>query len=431
MADLTNSSDYINKSDINTSLSLNYVEYQLFLKDLPAFIYLVILFIVGTIGNVHTLVIYYKQFSASNHRTIVLALSLIDLIGCAVAVPYDILDMRHYLTIPTDFNCRFFIFLDFFTGIGSVILLAFIALERFRKICKPHSRQLTISETKVGCLLVIIFSGAASVPCFLLYTQAMEETEYPGIYRTMCVDAKNSVKMFYFRIYNTLLLCLSAFLLIVCVVSYLFLSSKLRNHRRKLSNVRASFSQEAVKRTNSDPKTSDTQDSNNQTGDTKSTDQNGDYIDLDAHIEPEQTTIHCSEYEVKETSDDTKIPAEVRLLAKQSSKREKHLQRSERITLVFLVTTIVSYGCFLTTVITEFLWSWGHNFAINLGAVFAFILRFQFINNAVNPIVYFALDNRFRMKVKQLYIDLFKKFLRREPIRKQSLVSVGSNFKFI
>lgn len=75
-------------------------------------IYLGILIVIGVPGNLTVLFVYLLKFDSSTYRTFIVVLALIDLVGSAVCMPFEIIEMNFQYTFYAVGACKFFRFIN-------------------------------------------------------------------------------------------------------------------------------------------------------------------------------------------------------------------------------------------------------------------------------------------------------------------------------
>lgn len=368
-----------NQTD-NQTWTLEELEYKQFLKeDILVVSYLVLLSVVGTIGNGHALIVYYFRYKVSNHRTFVLWLSVVDLLACCLGIPFEIFDLRYSYTFQAVAPCKIFRFLNHFVSMGSGLLLGVIALERHRKVCTPFKQQMDEKCAMKACVITIVVALVLSAPSFVFYGPAAKKTGsiLVGSDCTVLATFKGSS---YFWAYSGLFLLISTTIFIICVIAYVHVGRVMYKQMvfRKSAQIFKQKPSNGLSRSSSH--------------------ENG------ACINDDESSVN-TDMRVKISTIDRKI-------TKQNNQKHKKfvLDRSKRITLMFLVATAVSYLGYLP-----------YNFIILikvlnpkayramdrvLGQFMGVLLRGYFLNNASNPVVYCFLDNRFRTECKKFYSRL-------------------------
>lgn len=402
---LTANSTSLRYSMDNTSIlqTLEEYEYQQFLdEDLLVVSYLVLLSVVGTIGNGHALIVYYLRYKVSNHRTFVLWLSVVDLLACCLGIPFEIADLRYSYTFYAVAPCKIFRFLNHFVSVGSGLLLGVIALERYRKVCMPFKQQMDEKCAMKACIITVVFALLLSIPGFVFYgpSKKLTETNLTGSDCTVLASYKNGTV---FWVYSGLFLLISTIIFIICVVAYVLVGRAMYKQMvfRKSAQI-----------TGKKPAT--VQRSNSRTLSRSTSHENG------AYIADEESSMNVLDMRNKISTIDRKV-------AKGNNQKTKKfvLDRSKRITLMFLVATAVSYVGYLPYNIIIFIKVLNpkayRGMSDVLGQFMSVLLRGYFLNNASNPVVYCFLDNRFRTECKNFYAKIHEYVCKRRE-KKGSII---------
>ena len=119
-------------------------------NNIRLMIYLIIVSLIGTLGNGMILLAYGNRWNSSKSTSIVfiLILACVDLWTCLIVVPtIAIMEYRDF-QVPT-LICRFYSFSKILIMISSLIM-SFIAFDRFFNIAMPHHRLLNPRRVKVS-----------------------------------------------------------------------------------------------------------------------------------------------------------------------------------------------------------------------------------------------------------------------------------------
>ena len=93
-------------------------------------VFVSVMMVLGVLGNVHVLYIYFTRKKPSNHRVFILVLAGLDLTTCTVGMPLVIAHLRNPLTFTWTFACKSLRFVNYFLCTSSCLLLLVIAVER-------------------------------------------------------------------------------------------------------------------------------------------------------------------------------------------------------------------------------------------------------------------------------------------------------------
>ncbi|KAK3601284.1 hypothetical protein CHS0354_040464 [Potamilus streckersoni] len=170
----------------NETVSLEKLNEELWVLNIPAVIFVLFCMILGFFGNILVVYIYRKKFRRSNHRYFILCLALLDLIGCLIGGSYMTYSLRMPYMMTSSAICKISRYFHYLVNHGSAILLLVIAVERFIKICRPFQRQFSHRQTFLLCIFSIGFSTVASIPAAVLYGDSTIKTGVKNISGTTC-----------------------------------------------------------------------------------------------------------------------------------------------------------------------------------------------------------------------------------------------------
>ncbi|XP_061185260.1 cholecystokinin receptor type A-like [Saccostrea echinata] len=373
--------------------NLEELEYSEFIAEyLPIFIYLLILGVVGTFGNLHVLVVYSRRYKPSNHRIFILWLAAVDFFSCTVSIPFEMYDIKYRYTFTASWACKIFRFLNHTASVSSGFLLGLIAIERFRKACQPTKVQMTLKQAKIACIITLLVSSILGVPAVVIYGANVSETFHPGILGSDCTSLTKYKS--YFKIYSGALLLFSTCVFVMCIIIYIFVGKVL--YRQMQFRKRAQLRRNKLNALSSY--------SLNAHCSTTKLATLGSMASLDkVEIEDDPSSLNNEHLKVNKNHSGNGVS--------QIQKRKTKINRSKKITLMFLVATSVSYLGYLPNTVFSVIKALDTAtftaISMKLGASVFILLRLYFISNVTNPIVYSFMDERFREECK-LYYRKFK-----------------------
>ena len=150
------------------------------LTVLPVILFIGLLAILGILGNVVVIYIYYLKYPKCNFRHFVIVLAGIDLLSCLVLMPLEIVTLVNWFVFPYAWLCKGKSFLNVFTVSSSAATLLLIAIDRFRKVCCPHSKQIQPSGALKLTLLVLFLSVIPSTSDAVFWGIHHDVTEFHG-----------------------------------------------------------------------------------------------------------------------------------------------------------------------------------------------------------------------------------------------------------
>lgn len=201
---------------------------------IPVRVFIGVIAILGIIGNSHVLFLYYARFKKTTYRCFVLSLAVIDLIGCCVSMPFEIVDESLPYSYSDTMSCKIFRFVNFCVALSCAFTLVLIASERYRKICKPYGIQMTEIRAKKYVVIVIISTVVVSLPVLYIYgTKTIELNEVQTGKECTWGDHMKDRPLFGYAYAGFLTL-----LIIVCMISlsviYAIIGYSLKRHERRI-----------------------------------------------------------------------------------------------------------------------------------------------------------------------------------------------------
>jgi hypothetical protein len=93
-------------------------------------VFVSITIMIGTIGNLHVLVVYAFRMKPSNPRIFILCLVALDLMTCIIGIPFIIIDLRNPLTFTMVLACKILRFVNYCICSASSFIMFIIAVDR-------------------------------------------------------------------------------------------------------------------------------------------------------------------------------------------------------------------------------------------------------------------------------------------------------------
>ncbi|XP_061182751.1 uncharacterized protein LOC133191082 [Saccostrea echinata] len=201
---------------------------------LPVRIFIGIVAVLGIIGNGHVLYLYYTRYKSSTYRWFVMSLVIIDLTGCCVSMPFEIVDESLPYSFSDPISCKLFRFVNYCVALSCAFTLVLIASERYRKICKPYGNQMSETRAKKYVLAVIATTLVLSAPVLYIYgPKTIEINEiYEGKECTWGDHMENNSTFGY--VYAGFLTLLIVVCMICLTVIYSIIGYTLQKHERQI-----------------------------------------------------------------------------------------------------------------------------------------------------------------------------------------------------
>ncbi|XP_041362304.1 orexin receptor type 2-like [Gigantopelta aegis] len=194
-------------------------------------IVLVFVALVGITGN--SLVLYVQHFKCkrTTFSLFVKWLACLDLFNCLTTIPLDITikTVPDLISINMVAACKISHYSAYATSMSSGMILFFIAVQRYKKVCRPFKDAINIGTARILCLVAIaVGAGISSLTIFVSGPEAVEVVHGNGTFRTIVCRADEKTKGSPMAVAFTVILyaAFSAVLLSV-VVLYCQLRSRL------------------------------------------------------------------------------------------------------------------------------------------------------------------------------------------------------------
>lgn len=206
----------------NISVSMQELNYNMTTAVLPVTILIGIEAVFGIFGNILILIVYSKRSDRSNFRYFVLSMALIDLTSCVTTMPGEMFSQTNWYKYEYSWLCKMKSFLNVFTAWSSAAMLLLLGFDRYRKVCRPLLWQIQPSQAKRSCLISAIISAAVASPTLFLWGRQTYSYEYLGVHFNVSICEKSEA--FANEVYPLLFVILAYVLplgFMICVVSAL------------------------------------------------------------------------------------------------------------------------------------------------------------------------------------------------------------------
>ncbi|OWF39389.1 cholecystokinin receptor type A-like [Mizuhopecten yessoensis] len=385
--------------NLNGSISIDDFNHDEMMERLGAIIVVGFLSIVGIIGNIHVLYIYGTKFKRTNQRIFILFLGYLDLFMCLVGMPFVISELLLPLKFTSGIACKVLRCTNYFTGGSSAFLLVVIAVERYRKICRPLESQMTIKGAKVTSFLALLLALLLSWPAAILYGYSTVDTGYPDLMGATCYIDDKFIKTKYTTYYNAVIILVIIIANIALIVLYIKVVRRVYQQRAFRSDNKSHISR--TRKKSFEP------------GQTCKVVTNSEFqfcsMDLLKASQEDLTT--CSGLDDSANAMDDSVESNKhgnRLTKPGNRKKSKKVSnRSARVTMMLFIITLVYFISFLPHLILKILADTKKDFlpSLDFTGTFMFYLFLYsiFINNMANPIIYGFCDPKFMEHIRTIY----------------------------
>ncbi|XP_074655741.1 orexin receptor type 2-like [Tubulanus polymorphus] len=130
---------------------------------------LIFLSVLGTAGNALVVYVFSKRNDNQTSTMFIIALAVVDMMTCAVIIPFTIV-MEHYrFYIGNDFLCKIYQFFVTSNVPYSALIMSGIAVDRYLCICHPFLHAMNIKRAKIVILCLGLLSAVMGVIVALAY----------------------------------------------------------------------------------------------------------------------------------------------------------------------------------------------------------------------------------------------------------------------
>ncbi|KAK3085953.1 hypothetical protein FSP39_011251 [Pinctada imbricata] len=219
LTDIPKCPTWLVQMEWNENTTLDDVNAKMMSRNIPGIIFVVVQMLLGLVGNGVVILAYWLKFKRSNYRVYVLFLAFLDLMNCVFTMPFVIVYLVYPKNFPSDFICKAGHFIGFFGGCASPFVLVLIAMDRFRRICRPFKKQLTEKQTRITCVVILVITASVTWFTPLFYGNERVHTGINNIYEVRCFRSKNplfySLSQWYYIILTSLFLIVTVILFLL------------------------------------------------------------------------------------------------------------------------------------------------------------------------------------------------------------------------
>ena len=200
------------------------------LRYFPVFVFVTIMMILGTVGNILVIYVYRKRFRKTSSNYFIVSMAIFDLLACLIGMPTELYDLRNSYTFYSSTVCKVFRYTSSVTVYGSVIILIEIAVDRYFKICHPLM-IIEIIKIKIMCIAAGVLSLILAIPAAILFGISKSSTPDPVVFGHDCSVEEQYRKGTFAKIYYYMLGIVFVITLVVLTALYFRIWIEIR--RRK------------------------------------------------------------------------------------------------------------------------------------------------------------------------------------------------------
>ncbi|KAK3584528.1 hypothetical protein CHS0354_039262 [Potamilus streckersoni] len=198
---------------------------------IPAIVFIGVLMLIGFIGNIFVCYFYGFRTKTTATSCFIICLSLFDFLSCTISMPKVVVHLRFVYMFPDKTACTVLIASNFVFTMSSGLILIAIAMERYRRICLPFKKQLTVFQARFICLISVPIACVFSWPSLLLYQVVDVDVPVIGLGVIKGYDCKavkdDNLKM-YLNAFSVIQILLFIFSVLSLTVLYALVYRKLQ-----------------------------------------------------------------------------------------------------------------------------------------------------------------------------------------------------------
>lgn len=361
--------------DNDADMNLNKLNDEKYLSLVPVVVYVVVLMVIGIIGNILVLYVYNFRFKRRSANYFITTMAIFDLLGCLIVMPTQIYDLRFPYTFYSSVGCKIIRFAENITNYGSAIVLVQIAFDRYFNICKPL-KILRISHVKMMCVSAVVFGVLLSIPSLVLFGITRSQTPINGTLGYDCSIDEQFKDGIFQKVYYNLLALLFVATFSLLAGFYICIWLEIKKKRRREAGEQLGTLREL-----------------------SATELSGRSI-LNSNSEEDSNLLNVSKEHDK--------PVKMRKRLSSIAEAAVNKIRVTRTTVIFVAVSVAFVVSYLPGIIVMICRTLIKNLDNSTNTVEQVLLklfsRFYFINNAINPIIYSFLNYNFRRQLKKLVI---------------------------
>ena len=205
---------------------------------IPVIVYVSVLMVLGTFGNILVLVYYGCKSRSSTNSFFIVALAVFDLAVCAVTMPIEIMDLRFYYMFTNVPACKISRVLNHLAANGSSSTLLAIAADRFRRLCCPLKPQFEIKHAKIAVFLASALAVVLSWPALIFYEPVTVNVTNPDnnnaiLQGSDCTTAKDDKYRIYLWAFNIVQFVIYIVATVTLIVLYSLVGRAIYRYKRR------------------------------------------------------------------------------------------------------------------------------------------------------------------------------------------------------
>lgn len=369
-ADKLNNTEMLTRNYTDQRNKLIALNDKMAMRYLPVIIYIIVLMIIGLIGNSIVCIVYISNKSKTSVCFFILTLALLDLLNCLIGMPHEIVDLRYQYMFYSSTACKFLRTIEYISTVGSTVVLLAVAVDRYNRICKLGSHMCSEKAKKV-CVVSVVLGVITSWPVPVLGGLRTVDLDIEGVHAVDC-SIEDSMKD---TIYPPIFYGLLCMYFVFCIVFFGVVYSRIIVFVKKRKAITRQMGS-SIRKDEDDKQPVDQDDNTN-------------------HLMPHPRACRTNSGR-SDISDGS--------IRKHKNKNRIKVTRTTVILGSVTLAFIVSYLPYLTIMAIRTLMS---DFESELSTAADIAIKFcaksYLINNAINPLIYCFLNKKFRAEVRKIF----------------------------
>ncbi|XP_070187823.1 uncharacterized protein [Littorina saxatilis] len=187
--------------------------------------------ITGIIGNVVVCIVYYKKIRYGSVRYYILVMGVVDLLTCVVVMPMEFVFQLRYDLDYSELECKAVMFVKAGVVGFSGYLLIVVAIDRYRKVCKPTKKQFNEKKAFGVCAFLTILTSVPTMFFTGRNTVHFEGTNVTGLTCFVADDVVGSVFLMQYAWSMVVSLCIGS---MVMSVAHVRIARHLLKHKKHM-----------------------------------------------------------------------------------------------------------------------------------------------------------------------------------------------------
>lgn len=373
---LQSNATFTSESNIDKSTYLQNLSTEAANRNILVVIFLVLLMLSGTVGNLLVLYVYSCRFKRSSSSYFIISLAIFDLLACTVSIPTEIYDIQNKYTFYHQSVCILLRYSGTFVQYASAYLLVGVAIDRYIKICYPL-KMIPSLKIKWMCVVATIAGFLSSIPTIILFGIKKEKTNIASIFGSNCSIAEKFINSRLRRYYFLVVSILFVLCVLVMIILYVLIWCTVKRRRGSVIG-------DSVKRRPSDL-------------------DNGKPMRIKKQCSTNSDDNNNSVF--WEEGERASLKRGRRRRMSSVSAVLKKIKVTRTTLLLFAVTAafVISYlPAIMAMVLKKKILRLRHG-----ELIYTFFVKFTFINNANNPIIYSFLNVNFRNECKKVFQKVY------------------------